>query len=71
MIVSLRAPRSTQLLAPISTSSWMITRPDLRHLQVALGAHGEAEAVLADLTPGVQNDTVADQGVDHDAPGPM
>ena len=38
---------------------------DLRHLEVALGAHGEAEPVLADPHAGMQDDPVADQRV-HD-----
>ena len=36
---------------------------DLRHLQVALRAHGEAEAVLADAHAGMEDDAVADEGV--------
>ncbi len=61
--VSRLAPRSIVLLAPISTSSWMMTRPDLRHLQMPLRAHGEAEAVLADADAGMKDHPVAEKGV--------
>ena len=36
---------------------------DLRHLEVAARAHGEAEAVLADAHAGMDDDAVADQRV--------
>src|SRR5690606_17674052 len=36
---------------------------DLRHLEVALRAHGEAEAILADPYAGVQNDPVANESM--------
>ena len=36
---------------------------DLRHLEVAAGAHGEAEAVLADPHAGMDDDPVADERV--------
>src|SRR5690606_20798544 len=42
--------------------------PDLRHLEMALSAHGEAEAVLADFGARVQDDAVADERMlQHDA----
>ena len=37
--------------------------PDLRHLQVPLRPHGEAEAVLADAHARMEDDPVADEGV--------
>ena len=37
--------------------------PDLRHLQMPLRSHGEAEAVLADAHAGMEDDPVADEGV--------
>ena len=36
---------------------------DLRHLQVPLRSHGEAEAVLPDAHAGMEDDAVADEGV--------
>ena len=36
---------------------------DLRHLQVPAGAHGEAEAVLADAHARMDDDPVADEGM--------
>src|SRR6185295_13874672 len=38
---------------------------DLRHFYMALLAHGEAEAVLADGRAGMDSDMVTDQGVGH------
>ena len=49
--VSREAPRSIVVLAPISTSSWTITRPTCGTLRW-LRAHGEAEPVLAEPRPG-------------------
>ena len=43
---------------------------DLRHLEVAAAAHGEAEAVLADAHARMDDDAVADQGVGDASPGP-
>ena len=63
MIVSLRAPRSTVELAPISTSSWMMTRPICGTLRCPRRAHGEAEAVLADAHARMDDHPVADEGV--------
>ena len=37
--------------------------PDLRHLQMPLRSHGEAEAVLADAHTGMEDDPIADEGV--------
>src|SRR5439155_26812160 len=42
---------------------------DLRHLEMALGAHGKAEAVLPDPYAGVQYDPVADEGMDDRGAG--
>src|SRR5689334_23209883 len=42
---------------------------DLRHLEVALAAHGEAKAVLADPHAGMQDHPVADQGMRHRGAG--
>src|SRR3954454_4815393 len=39
--------------------------PDLRHLAVTAPAHGEAETVLPGLHPGVQDDAIADKGVEQ------
>ena len=36
---------------------------DLRHLEVPAGAHGEAEAVLADAHARMDDDPVADEGM--------
>src|SRR5450830_1320895 len=43
--------------------------PDLRHLEVALSPHHEAEAVLTDLAAGVDDDTIADQRGGDRRPG--
>src|SRR5690606_14297302 len=37
----------------------------LRHFEMPLGAHGEAEAVLPDPDPGVENDAIADEGMNE------
>src|SRR5262245_9584356 len=43
---------------------------DLRHLEMPLGAHGEAETSLPDAHAGMQDHPVADQGMHHAAAGP-
>ena len=59
--VSPTAGRSMVVLAPISTSSSMTTRADLRDLVVgAVGAAGEAEAVAADHGAVLHDDAMAD-----------
>src|SRR6185503_9959723 len=42
---------------------------DLRHLDVTLGAHGEAETVLPHPHAGVENDPVAHEGMDDGGAG--
>ena len=67
--VSSSAPRSMVVLAPISTSSPMRTRADLRDLDPAPAVVGDAEAVGADHRAGV-HDARARRGcsrVDHHA----
>ena len=49
------------VLAPISTSSWMMTRPTCGTLRWPARAHQIAEAVLADAAAGMDDDAVADQ----------
>src|SRR6478609_6561093 len=43
--------------------------PNLRNFPMALGAHRETEAVLADASPGVDDDSVADDCVRNGGPG--
>ena len=57
------APRSTVVLAPISTSSWMTTRPICGIALRPLGAGDKAEAVLADPGAAMDDDPIADQRV--------
>ena len=45
--------------------------PDLRHLQMALRTHGEAEPVLPDAHARMEDDPVADEGVGHGHVGAM
>ena len=59
--VSRMLPRSIVVLAPISTSSWMMTRPTCGIFCVALRAGNIAVAVLADPHAGMDDDAVADQ----------
>ena len=61
--VSPSAPRSMVVQAPISTSSWMMTRPSCGILTWPVGADGKAEARLADLRAGQDQHLVADIGV--------
>ena len=68
--VSASAPRSMVVLAPISTSSPMMTRPICGTFRWPFGAHGEAEAVLADAHAGVDDDAVADEAWVRLAPAP-
>ena len=63
MTVSSSAPRSTVVLAPISTSSSITTRPSCGTVWKPSGGDGEAEAVLADADAGIDVDPVADQRV--------
>ena len=62
--VSRIAPRSIVVLAPISTSSWMMTRPTCGTLPWPPAARQIAEAVLPDARAGMDDDAVADQRVD-------
>ena len=63
--VSPLPPRSIVVLAPISTLSWMMTRPSCGTLTWPLGARLVAKAVLPDVAAGVHDDAVADQRM-HD-----
>ena len=60
--VSRLAPRSMVMPAPISTSSWMITRPICGTLRWPRAPEREAEAVLADTSARMNDDPIADQG---------
>ena len=59
--VSRLAPRSIVTPAPISTSSWMMTRPICGTLRWPRGAEREAEAVLPDMRARMDDHPVADQ----------
>ena len=67
--VSRLAPRSIVVLAPISTSSWMMTRPICATFRWPVGPMREAEAVLADADARMDDDAVADQRVLDDGVG--
>src|SRR5664279_4941971 len=43
--------------------------PDLRHLEVALSSHHEAEAVLTDLAARMNDDAIPEQRVGDHCPG--
>ena len=61
MTVSLVAPRSMVELAPISTSSWMMTRRVWRIFLMSVRSRQIAEAVLADTDTRMDDDAIADQ----------
>src|SRR5262245_64966022 len=44
--------------------------PDLRHLEMAAGAHGEAEPILADPHAGMQDHPIADERMGEARPRP-
>ena len=69
MTVSRVEPRSIVVLAPISTSSWMMTRRDLRDLLMPARRRQIAEAVLADARAGMDDHAVADQRVNDRGAG--
>src|SRR6185312_14596859 len=60
--VSCPDPRSIVVLAPMSTSSPMITR-ELRDLDGALGVRRKAESRLADAHAGMEHDASADDAM--------
>jgi hypothetical protein len=64
-MVSIRKPRSTVELAPISNVVADDDAADLWDLEVSLGTHRVAETVLADARPSVDRHALADQGMSH------
>ena len=60
--VSSQAPRSIQVLAPIATSSWMITRPSWGTSISPCGPTATPKPGLADHGAGADRHAVADQG---------
>ena len=71
MTVSAMAPRSTVVLAPISTLSWMMTRPICGIRSGPRRPADEAETVLPDPGAAVDDDAIADQRALDAAFGPI